>query len=100
MKSSEEDDIKEFFSQFGSVVEVLLKRDVATGVSRGFGFVTFADDVSMQKALHNYASNIIGGKWVDVRKAEAGGGPANAWPGHQQAPPPGLPDEAEGRKLF
>uniref|UniRef100_A0A7S0AKH3 RRM domain-containing protein n=1 Tax=Pyrodinium bahamense TaxID=73915 RepID=A0A7S0AKH3_9DINO len=101
LKVTTEDEIKEFFSQFGTVVEVLLKREAATGISRGFGFVTFADDVSLQKALQNYNHNAISGKWVDVRRAEPESQQfSGTWKGGQQAVMPALPDEAEGRKLF
>merc|ERR1712217_554900 len=63
-----EEEISQYFSQFGTIIEVLLKKD-ATGASRGFGFVTFADVASMKLAVSNYDNNAIGSKWVEVRPA-------------------------------
>jgi len=126
LKNTSEEEIRGYFSQFGAVFEVLLKRDTLTGASRGFGFVTFQDPEGLHKALANYNNNAIGGKWVDVRKAmpqqiqeampqqqiDADSLAISSWtPIHQepqpgaplvQAIPPGsaLPDEADGRKLF
>jgi RNA-binding protein Musashi len=38
-----EHSLKAYFADFGEVIECLVMRDNATGRSRGFGFVTFAD---------------------------------------------------------
>jgi len=65
-----DDDIFKHFSEWGEVVDVVLKVD-AQGVSRGFGFVTFADVAVAQAILDNKDSNMLDGAWFDVRPADA-----------------------------
>jgi len=40
-----------FFSRFGEIKDATVMRDVTTGTSRGFGFVSFADPTSVEKVL-------------------------------------------------
>ncbi|MGV7428899.1 hypothetical protein PJI19_29555, partial [Mycobacterium kansasii] len=42
--------LQQAFSQFGSVTDSKIINDRETGRSRGFGFVTFADEQSMRDA--------------------------------------------------
>ena len=49
--SANEDELREFFSQFDEVVEATLMKDRETGRSRGFGFVTFASSKGVDGAL-------------------------------------------------
>jgi RNA recognition motif-containing protein len=41
-----ESDIENYFNQYGTVVDVAIMKDKATGKSRGFAFVTFKDNSS------------------------------------------------------
>lgn len=48
---STEDQIKTFFSDFGEITDIRLIKDFETGRSRGFAFITFADESDAQKCL-------------------------------------------------
>ncbi len=43
--------LKDAFSKFGTIEESKVITDRETGRSRGFGFITFADEESAEKAL-------------------------------------------------
>lgn len=45
------DEFRDFFSNFGVVKEQQIMRDHSTGRSRGFGFVTFESDQSVDDLL-------------------------------------------------
>ncbi|XP_063778238.1 deleted in azoospermia-like isoform X1 [Pseudophryne corroboree] len=51
----DEIEIKEFFSKFGAVKEVKIITD-RTGISKGYGFVSFYDDVDVQKIVDSHIS--------------------------------------------
>ncbi|KAG2297177.1 hypothetical protein Bca52824_043846 [Brassica carinata] len=40
---TDEEKLREYFSNYGDVVEAVIMRDRATGRARGFGFIVFAD---------------------------------------------------------
>ena len=48
--------------------------DRATNRSRGFGFITFEGEESVEAVLRT--KNEIQGKWVEVKRAEPRDGPA------------------------
>ena len=62
-----EDSMKEYFAQFGPVVEALVMRDPATKHSRGFGFVTFASSFMTEAALDKAPFEINGAKITPKR---------------------------------
>ncbi|XP_055350447.1 RNA-binding protein squid-like isoform X2 [Paramacrobiotus metropolitanus] len=63
-----EEDLKTYFSQFGSVQHTTVKRDLASGRSRCFGFVTFADSAAV-KAVGAVPSHTMKGKKIDPKAA-------------------------------
>ncbi|KAK7593106.1 hypothetical protein V9T40_007858 [Parthenolecanium corni] len=63
-----EDQLKEYFNEFGQVTNVIIVADKATGKKRGFGFVEFDDYDPVDKACLQ-TSHTLNGKRVDVKKA-------------------------------
>jgi len=61
-------DFKKFFEQFGTVTDSQVMTERESGRSRGFGFVTFQDDETMEKVLAT--QHTIQGKPVEVKRAE------------------------------
>ena len=43
--------LQEMFASFGEIVEAIVISDRMSGRSKGFGFVTFANDADAEKAL-------------------------------------------------
>ncbi|RQM05577.1 hypothetical protein DH86_00001615 [Scytalidium sp. 3C] len=66
-----EQDFKEYFMQFGRVVDATLMMDKDTGRPRGFGFVTFDSEAAVEACL-NIPLEILG-KPIEVKKAQPRG---------------------------
>jgi len=64
-----EDKLKTYFEQFGSVKDVMIKRDMITQQSRGFGFVLFHESDSVEKVLKS--EHLLDGKNIDPKRARA-----------------------------
>lgn len=85
-----DEDFREYFSQFGEIenAAVIRKQD---GTSRGYGFVTFRDEVSVEKCL--VQEHYFHGKPIDCKRAVArdqqggrgDGAQANMHPGMQHS---------------
>jgi cold-inducible RNA-binding protein len=72
-----ENDIQDLFSSFGTVTEVNLIMDRATGRSRGFAFVTMSTPEAAQAAVEGAGAKTLKGRSLKVseaREREAGGG--------------------------
>lgn len=68
-----QDELKEYFSRFGTVTDCTLKTDPNTGRSRGFGFVQFSDVSSVDRVLAEKPHELKG-KTIDPKRARAMGG--------------------------
>ncbi|KAL6496947.1 hypothetical protein OROGR_028876 [Orobanche gracilis] len=68
--SLNEDDLREYFSSYGNVVDIQIMIDHQTGRSRGFGFVTFENEDAVEIIVSNGRMHEIGGKHVEVKRAE------------------------------
>ncbi|TRY69815.1 hypothetical protein DNTS_000593 [Danionella cerebrum] len=68
-----EQDLKDYFSAFGEVIMVQVKRDAKTGNSKGFGFVRFAEIESQGKVI--IQRHMIDGRWCDCKLPNSKQGP-------------------------
>lgn len=71
-----EDKVREYFTAFGELLMVQVKRDPRTGLSKGFGFIKFAEYEAQLDALGR--RHMIDGRWCDVRIPNGKGGPVSA----------------------
>ncbi|XP_030514292.1 heterogeneous nuclear ribonucleoprotein 1-like [Rhodamnia argentea] len=62
-----EDRLRDYFQNFGEVVEAVIMRDRATGRARGFGFVVFADPAVAERVVME--KHVIDGRSVEAKKA-------------------------------
>jgi len=60
--------VREYFSQFGDVAEVMVMKDPATRRSRGFGFITFSNSGSVSKVL-SFPAHQLDGKLIEPKIA-------------------------------
>jgi len=58
-----------YFSRYGTLVDVVVMKDNMTQRSRGFGFVRYDNNDSVEQVCADYDNHEIDGKWVEVKKA-------------------------------
>ncbi len=73
-----ETELQELFSRAGTIDNVKVVRDMATGRARGFAFVEMSTDAEAQKAITELNQFQLGGRGLTVNEArpkpESGGG--------------------------
>jgi cold-inducible RNA-binding protein len=79
-----QDELREAFAKFGDLEDVHLATDRDSGRSRGFGFVTYADPVSADKAISEMNGTELDGRSLKVDQAHdkprgGGGGGGGRW---------------------
>lgn len=60
--------LREYFTKYGDITEVMVMKDPTTRRSRGFGFITFADPASVDKVLAQ-GNHELDGKKIDPKVA-------------------------------
>ncbi|XP_002990004.2 heterogeneous nuclear ribonucleoprotein 1 [Selaginella moellendorffii] len=65
-----EEEFKAYFSSFGNVIEHQIMQDHNTGRSRGFGFIVFDSEQTVEDVLSHGRMHELGGKQVEIKKAE------------------------------
>ena len=71
------DSLHELFAQFGEIAEATVISDRMSGRSKGFGFVTFANEADADKAVQEMNEKEVDGRKIVVNVAkprEEGGG--------------------------
>lgn len=64
-----EEDLKELFGQYGEIEEAIIIKDRMSGRSKGFGFVTFAEDADAEKAIEALSGQELNGRELVVNEA-------------------------------
>lgn len=71
-----ETDLRMFFGRYGKVMEVVIMYDQEKKKSRGFGFLSFEDEQSVERVCTEHYVT-LNGKQVEIKKAEPRDGSAN-----------------------
>jgi cold-inducible RNA-binding protein len=65
-----DDGLRQAFASHGEITEAKVITDRDTGRSRGFGFVTFAQDEDAKKAISQMDGTSLDGKTIKVNEAQ------------------------------
>uniref|UniRef100_A0A673XC33 DAZ associated protein 1 n=1 Tax=Salmo trutta TaxID=8032 RepID=A0A673XC33_SALTR len=90
-----EPELREYFNRFGVVTEVVMIYDAEKQRPRGFGFITFEAEQSVDQAVNMHFHDIMGKK-VEVKKAEPRDSNAPGQLGPNQWGPRGILSAANG----
>lgn len=63
------DSLKALFATYGEIEEAIVISDRFSGRSKGFGFITFKDEASAQKAIEELNGKDIEGRKIVVNVA-------------------------------
>lgn len=68
--SVQDEDLREFFAEYGEVSSAKVITDKFTQKSRGFGFVEMADEAAAQKAIAELNGATVDGRAIRVNVAK------------------------------
>ncbi|QRV82618.1 RNA recognition motif protein [Ceratobasidium sp. AG-Ba] len=71
--NTNDDTLRQVFSQYGNVLDSIVMRDRETGRSRGFGFVTYATEGEAGSAIQKANNTELDGRQIKVNLANARG---------------------------
>ncbi|MER3463820.1 MAG: RNA-binding protein [Chitinophagaceae bacterium] len=66
----QDEDLREFFTEYGEVTSAKVITDKFTGKSRGFGFVEMSDNAAAQKAITELDNATVEGRNIRVMEAK------------------------------
>lgn len=64
-----EEDLQTLFAQCGAIEEAIIVKDKMSGRSKGFGFVTFAEEASAEDAIAKLNGYETNGRKIAVSEA-------------------------------
>ena len=65
----QDEDLREYFAEYGEVTSAKVITDKFTNRSRGFGFVEMPDDTAAQKAIAELNGAVVEGRSISVNVA-------------------------------
>ena len=68
--STDDESMKEYFLQFGEIVNLTIKYDSVSKRSKGYGFLTFSDKESVDKVLAKQ-KHMLDGRNIDPKRLES-----------------------------
>lgn len=68
--NTDDNGLRDAFARFGSIDEAKVITDRETGRSRGFGFITFADEDAASRAISELDGTSLDGRTIKVNVAE------------------------------
>ena len=68
--STTEDELKQIFSEFGTVDSVTVIKDRFTGQSKGFGFVEMPKNAEADTAIKSLNDRMVGGRKLKVNQTQ------------------------------
>jgi RNA recognition motif-containing protein len=103
------EELETLFQEAGSILDVFLPTDRATGKPRGFAFVEFSSEEEAANAISRFDGYELGGRGLRVNAAEErrpsmrGGGPPFGGGGYggfggNNAPPKGFGGKSKGSR--
>ena len=61
----------EYFERYGKIEDSIVMKDGVSGKARGFGFVTFRKEESVEEVIKDYNNHYLRGKWIECKRAVA-----------------------------
>ena len=65
-----DEDLKDFFAEYGEITSAKIIMDRATGRSRGFGFVEMPNEEEAKKAIQELDGGVVEGRTISVTVAK------------------------------
>jgi len=68
-QTTADETVRDYFAQYGNIIDCVVMKDKESGRSRGFGFVQYDNTDSVEAVIRDYAKHTIDGKWIEAKKA-------------------------------